>query len=110
MWETDGEAAREEQGAGASAGECGVPRSLATWLKTGWELENFLPWVERPPLHFEGIRTNSRAQGEARSRKGILIGGDFMEGLMQYKTCRSCLYYLLTVLEDQALNELEPTC
>ena len=69
MWETDGEAAREEQGAGASAGERGVPRRLATWLKTGWELENFLPWVERPPLHFEGIRTNSRAQGEARSRK-----------------------------------------
>lgn len=83
MWETDGEAAREEQGAGAGARERGVPRRLATWLKTDWELENFLPFVEMPPLHFDGIRTNSRAQGEARSRKGILIGGDFTEGLMQ---------------------------
>lgn len=64
-------------------GSVGVPRRLATWLKTGWELENFFSWVEMPPLHFEGIRTNKGARREARSRKDVLIGGDFTEGLMQ---------------------------
>ena len=75
----------------------------------GWEPENFLPWVEMPPLHFEGTRTN-RGQGEARSRKRILTGGDFTEGLIAVEDMQACLYYLLTVLVDQALNELEPTC
>lgn len=35
VWETDGEAAREEQGAGAGARERGVPRRLVTWLGAG---------------------------------------------------------------------------
>lgn len=81
-WETGGEAAREEQGAGSGAREpWGYRGRLATWSKTGWELENFFPWVEMPPLHFEGIE-QTRGHREARSRKDVLIGG-FYGRLMQ---------------------------
>ena len=109
MWETDGEAAREEQGAGEGTSECGVRRRLAKRRKLGCELENF-PRVETPPLHFEGIRPNKMGTREAQSQKGILTGGDFREGLCNRRHIGLCLYHLLTVLVGQALNKLEPTC
>lgn len=61
-------------------GSVGVPRRLATWSKTGWELENFFPWVEMPPLHFEGIEQTRGHRERQGAGKMFLLEGILRKG------------------------------